>query len=86
MAKDSKEEIKALNYAVYQSNIFVAKEGSSVGELKLPHGLVVDVTNQNREPKIVPRYAYHKKVLNRRNFVLNKIVTINRTIRSLSKI
>ena len=47
MAKDSKEEIKALNYAVYQSNIFVAKEGSSVGELKLPHGLVVDVTNQN---------------------------------------
>ena len=47
MAEDSKEEIKALNYTAYQSNISVAKEGTSVGELKLPHGLVVDVTNQN---------------------------------------
>ena len=47
MANEFPDEPKALNYTAYQSNIAVAKEGSSPGSLKHASGLVVDVTNQN---------------------------------------
>ena len=47
MANEFPDEPRALNYAVYQSNIAVAKEGSNPGDLKLASGLAVDVTNQN---------------------------------------
>ena len=47
MANEFPDEPRALNYGAYQSNIAVAKEGSSPGDLKLARGLVVDLTNQN---------------------------------------